>query len=78
MLPLVPGNQPAGRGDDPPPRHAVRAAPPQQVPHGPGGTGVAGLLGDLAVGHHIARSESTEHGEHVVLEGHGAIVPDRG
>ena len=68
MLPLVPWHEPAVCGDHPPPRQAVPV--PQDVPDGPGGAGMPGLLGHFAVGHHVSRPEPAQDGEHVLLERH--------
>lgn len=76
MLRLVAGDEPSGGTHDTPPRHALRAAPPQEVAHGPGRAGKAGLLGHLAVGDDVARLQPVEHGEHAVLERHGVMLPE--
>ncbi len=60
LLLLVAGGQPTVRGHHPPPRKlTVRGG--QEVPHGASATGIAGFLGHLAVGHHVARAERVQH-----------------
>jgi hypothetical protein len=55
VLVLVSWHEPSRRGDDPPPRQ-VGPFPGEQCSDGAGGSHVAGLAGDLAVGHHLAGS----------------------
>ena len=53
VLDLVAGDQTSGGGDHPPPRQVQVAGRSQDADRRPGPTGVAGLGGDLAVGHHV-------------------------
>jgi hypothetical protein len=69
VLALVAGNEAAGGGDHPPPRQSVSV--PQDVADGPGRTRVPGLLGNLAVGHHVTRTQAAQNGENIRFERHG-------
>jgi hypothetical protein len=74
VLLLEPGHEPAGGGDDPPPRD-VLIGHAQVVAHRPGRLGEPGLGGDLPVGHHLAGYEGPEHAQHPTFERrHGGIL----
>jgi hypothetical protein len=65
------GGQPPVGGDHPPPRETFPAG--QDVPDRSGGARVPGLLGDLAVGDHLAGTQRPEPRDHRALEPfHGA------
>ena len=76
MLTFMPGNEPAIRTDDSPPRQPVAVS--QDVAHGPRRARMAGFLGDLAVGDDVAGAQPAQDGQHIVFERHrGLILPRR-
>ena len=68
VLPLVARHETARGGDHPPPRQPFPV--PQDVADGPRRTGMAGLLGDLAVGDDVTGPQATQDVHHVGFERH--------
>ena len=68
MLGLVPGDEPAGGGDDPPPRDPEVPAAEEVADAPPGARRVPGLDRHLAVGDDLAGLQPAQHVEHPSLE----------